>query len=190
MKLKVIFDYLLALVLLPIGLPIICILIVLASIDTRSWGLFSQMRVGREAQLFPIYKIRTMRGSYESDITTSETHQISPIGHLIRKTKLDELPQLFNILLGHMSFVGPRPDVPGYADLLKGEDRIILSFKPGITGPAQLAFKNEDEILNRQENPIQYNDEVIWPEKVRINKEYVKNWNFKNDLIYLFKTII
>lgn len=189
MKLKALFDYLLALVLLPVFLPVIVLLLILASVDTQSWGLFSQIRVGKDGKLFPIYKIRTMKGAYEVDVTSAKTHQITTIGNFIRKTKLDELPQLFNILLGDMSFVGPRPDVPGYADLLKTDDRIILSVKPGITGPAQLAYKNEDQLLNQQANPIEYNDTVIWPDKVRINKNYVNNWSFFKDLYYLFKTI-
>src|SRR5690606_21212129 len=104
-------------------------------------------RIGQNAQPFQIFKIRTMKGKNDSFVTTSHTHEITKIGKLLRNTKLDELPQLFNILLGQMSFVGPRPDVKGYADELKGEDRIILKFKPGITGPAQLAFANEEELL-------------------------------------------
>lgn len=189
MLIKTIFDYLLAMLMLPILVPVIIILVILSTIDTGEFGLFSQIRVGKGGKFFKIYKIRTMKGKYESDVTTSKTHQITPLGNFIRKTKLDETPQIFNILLGQMSFVGPRPDVPGYADELKGDDRIILSLKPGITGPAQLAFKNEDEELNLQEDPVRYNDEVLWPEKIEINKEYVKNRSFWEDIGYLFKTV-
>ena len=126
---------------------------------------------------------------FNSNVTTDRDPRITKIGRFFRKTKIDELPQLINVLKGDMSFVGPRPDVPGYADRLQGEDRIILSVKPGITGPATLKYKNEEEILAKVDNPEKYNDEVIWPDKVRINKEYIKNWSLKRDIIYILKTI-
>lgn len=189
MWLKSIFDYTLALCTLPFILPLIALLIIIATIDTKDFGLFSQIRVGKNGKLFKIYKIRTMKGSYQSDITTENSHEITTIGSFLRKYKLDELPQLFNILKGDMSFVGPRPDVAGYADKLKGEDRIVLSVKPGITGPAQIAYRNEIDILSKQKDPIYYNDHVIWPDKVKINLEYIKKWTLKGDLNYLIKTI-
>ncbi len=189
MGVKTIFDYTLAILLFPFLFPVILILILVSTLDTGEFGLFSQTRVGKNAVLFQIFKIRSMKGMYEVDVTTDKTHKITGFGKFIRRSKLDETPQIFNILLGQMSFVGPRPDVPGYADKLVGEDRIILSFKPGITGPAQLAFKNEEEILNQQLNPLRYNDEVLWPEKVQINKDYVQNWSFSLDLHYLIKTL-
>lgn len=122
-------------------------------------------------------------------ITTSNDSRLTNMGRFLRKTKLDELPQLWNVLVGEMSFVGPRPDVQGYADQLKGEDRIILSVKPGITGPASLAYKNEEELLAQQNNPKAYNDTVIWPDKVRLNKIYVEHYNLKKDIYYIFKTV-
>lgn len=186
---KFIFDYLLAIIILPMLLPLIILLIIISTIDTGEFGLFSQKRVGKNGKIFSIYKIRSMKGSYDSDITTTVSHNITKLGHILRNYKLDELPQVFNILLNQMSFVGPRPDVEGYADQLKGDDRIILSIKPGITGPAQLAYKNEEIILSQQENPTQYNDEIIWPDKVQINKAYIKNWSFANDLKYIIQTI-
>lgn len=189
MRLKAIFDYVFGFLLLPILLPIVLILIVISTIDTLQFGLFSQQRIGKHGKSFKIYKIRTMKGKQPNDVTSDKTHTITKIGHFVRKSKLDELPQLFNIIKGEMSFVGPRPDVPGYADFLEGDDRIILNVKPGITGPAQLAFKNEDEILNQMEDPLKYNDEILWPKKVEINKEYVENWSFLNDLKYIFKTV-
>lgn len=189
MWVKTLFDYVVALILLPIVLPILLFLVLISTFDTKQFGIFSQARVGKHARLFSIYKIRTMRGTYQNDITTELTHEITSFGKFLRQTKLDELPQIFNILLGQMSFVGPRPDVPGYADLLQGEDRIILNVKPGITGPAQLAFRNEEDILMAQENPIQYNDEVIWPQKVEINKKYIQNWSFLKDLNFIVQTI-
>jgi lipopolysaccharide/colanic/teichoic acid biosynthesis glycosyltransferase len=111
------------------------------------------------------------------------------LGRFWRKTKIDELPQLINVLKGDMSFVGPRPDVPGYADKLEGEDRIVLSVRPGITGPATLKYRDEEALLAGQKDPERYNNEVIWPDKVRINKEYIKSYSFKNDLVYIAKTI-
>ncbi len=189
MKVKSFFDYALAIILLPVLLPLILILIFISSIDTGQFGLFFQMRVGKNAILFPIYKIRSMKGRSDIDVTSESTHKITSFGRFIRKTKLDETPQIFNILLDQMSFVGPRPDVPGYADELEGEDRIILSVKPGITGPAQIAFKDEEKTLNQVEDPLKYNDEVLWPEKVKINKNYVENWSFSKDFNYLVQTI-
>lgn len=186
---KTVFDYCLAIILLPFLLPIIIVLILVSTVDTGEFGLFQQTRIGQYAKPFSIFKIRSMKGVHDSTITTSKSHQITKFGSFIRQTKLDELPQIFNILLGNMSFVGPRPDVIGYADQLKGDDKIILEFKPGITGPAQLAFQNEEEILNLQDDPIRYNDEILWPEKVRINRRYVESWTFSKDIYYLVKTL-
>jgi len=124
-----------------------------------------------------------------SHITIKNDQRITPFGKFIRKYNLDELPQIFNVLKGEMSFVGPRPDVKGYADLLQGNDKIILSLKPGITGPATLAFQNEEELLAKQDKPKQYNDEVLWPKKVTINKEYITNWSLISDLKYIIKTL-
>lgn len=154
----------------------------------RKNGLFKQIRIGKNGKPFIIYKFRTLKGEPSSNITTSNSPS-SPWGRFLRKTHLDELPQLFNILIGDMSFVGPRPDVPGYADKLSGDDRIILTVRPGITGPAQIKYRNEEEILAQQQDPIRYNDEVIWKDKVAINKEYVKNWSLFKDLYYLWKTL-
>lgn len=187
MFIKSIFDYSLALLLLPVLLPVIIILTLLSSFDTREFGIFSQKRIGKNGLSFSIYKIRSMKERSGSLLPMEK--YVTTLGNFLRKSKLDELPQIFNILLGQMSFVGPRPDVSGYADQLKGEARIILSVKPGITGPAQLAFKNEEEVLAQQEDPLKYNDEILWPQKVQINKEYVRNQSFWNDLKYIFKTI-
>jgi lipopolysaccharide/colanic/teichoic acid biosynthesis glycosyltransferase len=123
-------------------------------------------------------------------ITTGIDKRITPIGKILRKYKLDELPQLWNVLTGTMSFVGPRPDVRGYADTLTGEDRVILSIKPGITGPASLYFRNEEELLAKVENPSKYNDEVIWPLKVKINREYIEHYKFIQDIQYILATVL
>ncbi|MGL5233533.1 MAG: sugar transferase [Empedobacter falsenii] len=188
MILKNIFDYILALILLIFLVGLIVLLLIISSIDTNEFGVFTQKRVGKNGRFFNIYKIRTIKGISKSTITTDQ-HQITKIGKILRDYKLDELPQLFNILKGEMSFVGPRPDVSGYADKLIGEDRIMLNVKPGITGPAQLKYRNEEEVLSKVKDPIKYNDEILWPDKVKINVEYVKNWNFQQDLIYMFQTI-
>jgi len=116
--------------------------------------------------------------------------RITKSGKFFRDTKIDELPQLFNVFLGSMSFVGPRPDVKGYADNLEGEDRLLLTIRPGITGPASIKYKNEEELLSRQSDPKEYNDKVIWVDKVAINLEYIKNWSLKKDIKYIIKTII
>jgi len=167
------------------------ILLLLSSIDTKSFGLIAQKRIGRSARPFKLLKFKTMRDTDEPQnyITTINDPRITKFGRILRKTKLDELPQLWNVLVGDMSFVGPRPDVPGYADQLQGEDRMILSVRPGITGPASLAFKDEEETLAQQKNPKQYNDDVIWPRKIEINKTYIKNYSFLNDVKIIVKTI-
>jgi len=171
------------------SLPIL-FLIIISTISTKKFGLFSQQRVGQHAKIFTMYKIRTMRFHHDENfISIANDPRVNSVGRFLRASKLDELPQLFNVLIGNMSFVGPRPDVVGYADKLEGQDRIILSVKPGITGPATLKYKNEEELLAQQSNPKEYNDIFIWKEKVRINREYVENWSFLGDLNYIFKTI-
>jgi len=164
---------------------------VLATLGTRENGFFTQKRVGRNGQIFWVIKIRTMRNlpGMNTTVTTGADRRVTALGRFWRKTKIDELPQLINVLKGDMSFVGPRPDVPGYADKLEDEDRIILSVRPGITGPATLKYRDEEKLLTGQKNPERYNNEVIWPDKVRINKEYIKSYSFKNDLVYIAKTI-
>jgi lipopolysaccharide/colanic/teichoic acid biosynthesis glycosyltransferase len=187
---KRIFDFSFALIGLLITWPIILIAWIIASIETKSNGFFLQKRVGENGKLFTIIKIKTMYPEKKgSTITTANDKRITKSGKFFRKYKIDELPQLINVLIGDMSFVGPRPDVPGYADKLEGEDRIILSVKPGITGPASLKYKNEEKFLASVKNPKEYNDKVIWPDKVRINKEYIKNWSLKKDIEYIIKTI-
>ncbi len=186
---KRVFDFSLALIGLLITWPIILTAWIIASFETKSNGFFLQKRVGQDGKLFTIIKIKTMHNNKGSTVTTANDNRITKSGRFFRKYKIDELPQLINVLKGDMSFVGPRPDVPGYADKLKGEDRIILSVKPGITGPATIKYKNEEEILAKVKDPIKYNNKVIWPDKVKINKEYIKNWSLKKDIEYIIKTI-
>lgn len=188
LKLKRIFDVVLVVILLPFLIIPIIILIIAATIDTKRYGVFSQLRVGQNAKLFKIYKIRTLReeehrlGHLEKSATA--------LGKYLRRTKLDELPQLFNVLIGDMSFVGPRPDIQGFADELKGEDRIILKVKPGITCEATLKYKDEERVLERQNDPEHYNRTIIWVDKVKINKNYVENYSFYLDLTLILKSTL
>ena len=185
------FDVTLSLVGLIFTSPIILIAWIIASIETKSNGMFIQKRVGKEGKLFSVYKIKTMKKveGVDTSITSANDVRITKSGRFFRNYKIDELPQLWNVLIGDMSFVGPRPDVPGYADKLEGDDRIVLSIRPGITGPATLKYKNEEEILAKQNDPKWYNDNVIWPDKVMINKEYIKNWSLKTDIECIIKTV-
>ena len=189
---KILFDFVFSFLGLIVMSPIIILSWIVASIDTMSNGFFIQQRVGRNGKLFNIIKVKTMKSVVDinTTITSSDDVRITKIGAFLRKTKIDELPQLWNVLIGKMSFVGPRPDVPGYADKLHSKDRIILSVRPGITGPAQLAYKNEEEVLANQDDAVKYNDEIIWPDKVRINREYVENYSFFKDVFYIWKTIV
>ena len=153
--------------------------------------LFKQKRVGKYGNLFTMYKFRTMVANHSGNsISVKGENRITPFGAVLRKCKLDELPELWNVLIGDMSFVGPRPDVPGYADKLEGDDRRMLLLKPGITGPASLKYRNEEELLAEQENPQKYNDEVLFPDKVRINIEYLDNWSFWNDIKIIIYTVL
>ena len=153
--------------------------------------IFTQKRVGQHGRLFTMYKFRSMMINHSgSSISVQGESRITPLGAKLRKYKLDELPELWNVLIGDMSFVGPRPDVPGYADKLEGENRRVLLLKPGITGPASLKYRNEEELLAQQEDPQKYNDEVLFPDKVRINIEYLDNWSFWNDIKIIIYTIL
>ncbi len=153
--------------------------------------LFKQKRVGKAGKLFTMYKFRSMTvGHGGSSVSVAGESRITPLGAKLRKYKLDELPELWNVLIGNMSFVGPRPDVPGYADKLQGEDRRVLELKPGITGPASLKYRSEEELLATVDDPKRYNDEVIFPDKVRINLNYLKHWNFWLDIKIIIYTIL
>lgn len=153
--------------------------------------LFRQRRVGLNGKVFSICKFRTMRNRPEAGttITVAGDRRVFLLGAFLRRYKLDELPQLLNVFKGEMSFVGPRPDVPGYADKLEGEERIILSIRPGITSEATLAFRNEEELLAGAADPQKYNDEVIYPEKVRLNIQYARTLSFRKDVECIIKTV-
>lgn len=153
-------------------------------------AFYRQIRIGQHGKPFYILKFRTMKkDSAGANITIAGDIRLTRIGEFLKKYKLDELPQLWNVFKGEMSFVGPRPDVPGYADLLSGEDRKILELKPGITGPATLKYRNEMELLARQPDPLEYNDKVIWPDKVKINLNYANNHSFSGDLKIILQTL-
>ena len=172
--------------------PILLVVAVLIHIKMPGGPIiFKQRRVGRHGKLFTMYKFRSMTVSHSgSSVSVKGEGRITPLGAKLRKYKLDELPELWNVLIGDMSLVGPRPDVPGYADKLEGENRRILLLKPGITGPASLKYRNEEEILAEQENPQKYNDEVLFPDKVRMNIEYLDNWSFWNDIKIIIYTLL
>ena len=171
--------------------PIILMGWIASALSTGANGFFVQQRVGMHGKCFPVIKLRTMRkvAGVTTTVTAQNDVRITKIGSLLRTLKIDELPQLFNVLAGHMSLVGPRPDVPGFADLLEGDDRIVLSIRPGITGPATLEFRKEEELLSSVDNPDEYNQNVIWPEKVRLNREYINNYSLAADVRCLWQTV-
>jgi lipopolysaccharide/colanic/teichoic acid biosynthesis glycosyltransferase len=170
---------------------LILIPVILVRLTTGESGFFAQERIGKRGRPFKVLKIRTMvsidgRGTL---VTTSNDPRITSVGKFLRRTKIDELPQLINIFLGQMSFVGPRPDVPGFADLLEGDNKVILELTPGITGPATLAYRNEEALLAKADDPEKYNREIIYPDKVRLNMDYIRNYSFKGDIGYILTTL-
>lgn len=189
---KSLFDRVMSFFGLIILFPIFLIIAFLIRIKMSGGPIiFKQKRVGQYGKLFTMYKFRSMTvHHFGSSVSVAGESRITPLGAKLRKYKLDELPELWNVLVGDMSFVGPRPDVPGYADKLQGEDRRILLLKPGITGPASLKYRNEEELLAKQENPQKYNDEVLFPDKVRINIDYLNNWSFVKDIKIIIYTVL
>ena len=168
-------------------------------------AFFVQKRVGKDGKLFDCHKFRTMTVKHSgSSVSVAGDSRITPFGATLRHYKLDELPGLWDVLIGNMSFVGPRPDVPGYADQLKGDDRRVLKLRPGITGPATLKYRLEDEMISEyvakkqaagdtrgmQEIAVEYNDTVIYPDKVRLNKYYLDNYSFVKDFQMILCTVL
>ena len=215
MMLKFVFDKVVSLVGLIVLSPLLLIVALLIKWKMPGPILFCQQRVGRYGRIFTVYKFRTMtvkaeasvasRNSEASSIASQEQSRITPLGEKLRRYKLDELPELWNVLKGDMSFVGPRPDVPGYADQLQGEDREVLLLRPGITGPASLKYRNEEDILEavdealqkgRSELPMgittvqEYNDNVIYPDKVRLNRYYLHHYSFIKDIQMIVCTVL
>lgn len=153
---------------------------ILASIDTNSSGLFVQKRIGQYGKIFKIFKLKSIQNNSD---------EISKFGKFLRKSKIDELPQLWNVLIGNMSIVGFRPDIVGYYDKLSGENRKILNLKPGLTSLASIKYADEDDILANQTYPLQYNDDIIFPDKIKMNLKYIENQSFMLDLKIICKTI-
>ncbi len=172
--------------------PLMIITIIIQTIETRSFGVFTQKRVGKNGKEFNIYKIRTMKN--DSKITTNVTARndirITKIGRFLRKSKIDELPQFINVLLGDMSVVGPRPDTPDFVNKLPNKDKFFLKMKPGITGLSSIFLIDEEKLLENANNPEEYNLKTIWPQKNSINKKYIDEWSILLDIKIIIKTMI
>lgn len=192
MTLKYIFDRLMAFFGLLALWPVLLVVAILIKVKMPGGPvIFKQKRVGRNGRLFTMYKFRSMTvGHGGSSVSVAGESRITPLGAKLRHYKLDELPELWNVLIGDMSFVGPRPDVPGYADRLTGNDRRVLELRPGITGPASLKYRDEEELLAGQQDPQRFNDEVIFPDKVKINLYYLNHYSFIKDIQMIFCTVL
>lgn len=217
MILKWIFDRLVSLIGLLFLWPVLLVVAVLIKIKMPGGpALFVQKRVGKGGELFSCHKFRSMTVKHSgSTVSVAGDSRITPLGATLRHYKLDELPGLWDVLIGNMSFVGPRPDVPGYADQLQGDDRKVLKLRPGITGPATLKYRLEDEMISeyvdkkmaenaernaglsaeelqamKQKLAEEYNDNVIYPDKVRLNKYYYENYNFLKDIQMIICTVL
>ena len=188
---KFLFDRVLAFVGLVALSPVLLVVALLIRIRMPHGPvLFRQVRIGKDGKPFSLVKFRTMAEDQAGDtVTVAGDPRITPLGAKLRRFKIDELPELWNVLVGDMSFVGPRPDVPGYADALTGEDREILQLRPGITGPASLKYRNEEELLASVDDPQRYNDEILFPDKVRINRYYLHNPSLRTDLKLILATV-
>lgn len=172
------FDFILAILLILVLFPLMLFCIIFSLLSSNSLGIFTQKRIGEHGKPFTIYKLQTMQEG-----------KVTKIGKYLRKYKIDELPQLFNILKGDMSFVGPRPDVPGYYDQLEGEDRKVLTLKPGLTSLATIKYRHEEQLLAVQSNPLQYNDQYVFPDKVKMNLEYLEKRSLWYDIKIIGLTI-
>ncbi len=206
MILKWIFDRVVALIALFVLWPVLLIVAVLVKVKMPGGpALFVQKRVGKGGKLFDCHKFRTMTVKHNgSTVSVAGDSRITPFGATLRHYKLDELPGLWDVLIGNMSFVGPRPDVPGYADKLTGDDRDVLKLRPGITGPATLKYRLEDEMIAEyvakqqaagdfrpmQEIAVEYNDKVIYPDKVRLNCYYYRHYSFVKDIQMILCTVL
>jgi lipopolysaccharide/colanic/teichoic acid biosynthesis glycosyltransferase len=179
---KRVFDILLSFFGLGLTWWLIFLFFIAATISTGQNGMFSQVRIGRYGKRFTIYKLRSMADGLQGKT-------ITPLGRFMRRYKIDELPQLFNILVGDMSFVGPRPDLPGYYDMLQGDDRKLLLLRPGLTGPASLKYANEEGMLAASPDPVYLNDHIIFPDKVKINRWYQEHYSLWLDIKLIFFTV-
>ena len=191
MNKKRIFDFIIPIIFLILMFPILIILVIVIYLFQGAPIFYRQNRVGKHKKLFKIYKFRTMilNEGKNNTITIGGDPRVTPLGKFLRKWKLDELPSLLNILIGEMSIVGPRPDVPGFADKLEGDYKRVLSVKPGITCLSTLKYSNEEELLRNVDDPKAYN-KIIFEDKTKLNLYYIDNWSFLLDLKIIFKTII
>lgn len=189
---KYLFDRIMALVGLIVLSPVLLVVWMLIRVKMPDGpAVFTQKRVGKDGKLFTMYKFRSMSAHHSgSTVSVAGESRITPLGAKLRRYKLDELPELWNVLIGDMSFVGPRPDVPGYADKLEGDDRRVLQLRPGITGPASLKYRDEEILLAGQANPQEFNDKVIYPDKVRINLYYLDHYSFLADIKMISATVL
>lgn len=189
---KYLFDRIMAFVGLIVLSPVLLVVWMLIRVKMPDGpAVFTQKRVGKDGKLFTMYKFRSMSAHHSgSTVSVAGESRITPLGAKLRRYKLDELPELWNVLIGDMSFVGPRPDVPGYADKLEGDDRRVLQLRPGITGPASLKYRDEEILLAGQANPQEFNDKVIYPDKVRINLYYLDHYSFLVDIKMIFATVL
>ena len=206
MILKWIFDRVVALIGLLFLWPVLLIVAIIVKVKMPGGpAFFVQKRVGKGGKLFNCHKFRTMTVKHNgSTVSVAGDSRITPLGAVLRHYKIDELPGLWDVLIGNMSFVGPRPDVPGYADKLEGDDRCVLKLRPGITGPATLKYRLEDEMISdyvakcqaegdkrlMQEIATEYNDKVIYPDKVRINCFYYHHYTFIKDIEMIVATVL
>lgn len=191
MLVKRLFDIIVSFFGLIVLFPVFAGIIIAIKLTMPGSILFKQKRIGLRRTSFTILKFRSMKVNHsQSSVTLPNDNRITSLGRFLRKTKIDELPQLLNILKGEMSVVGPRPDVPEYALKLTGDDRIIFNMKPGLTGADSVHYPDEESLLEKQENPVEYYEKVIWPHKVRINKNYIKHWSFWLDIKIIIYTLI
>ena len=206
MILKFLFDRIVSFLGLLILWPVLIVVAILVKIKMPGGpAFFVQKRVGKDGKLFKCHKFRTMTMKHSgSTVSVAGDSRITPLGAKLRHYKLDELPGLWDVLIGNMSFVGPRPDVPGYADKLQGDDRDVLKLRPGITGPATLKYRLEDEMIadyvakkqkegdtrDAQDIAVEYNDKVIYPDKVRLNCYYFRHYSFIKDIQMIFCTVL
>ena len=191
--LKRAFDVVVSFIGVVITAPVVIISALLVRICYGESGFFTQTRVGMNGSEFKILKIKSMSSKvkFDTTVTTNNDPRITKLGRFFRKTKIDELPQLMNVIKGEMSFVGPRPDVKSLVESINEKDKeIFLSVRPGITGPASLKYKDEEDILAKVDNPKEYNDKVIFPDKVKLNEEYIRDYKFFGDVKYIINTVI
>ena len=188
---KRLFDIIFSFVGIVFLFPVFIIVSILIKIDSSGPVFFIQERVGLNGNFFKIIKFRSMKINHNNSlkVTLENDKRITRIGKKIRKYKIDEIPELINVFIGDMSLVGPRPDVPGYADLLEGESRNILKLRPGITSRASIKYANEEMILLNEDDPIAYNNDIIFPDKVKLNLNYYYNNNIWIDIKIIFATL-